>query len=132
MDVPSIINHLSVPVSDTDKALAFYDDVLPTIGAKRIFEGHGAVAYGKMFPEFWVHPPFDGEAAAGNGWHVAFMAPSKEAVHAFHEKALGAGGQCDGAPGARPQYGPQYYGAFVRDLDGNKIEASFWDESAGA
>jgi predicted lactoylglutathione lyase len=53
-------------------------------------------------------------------------------VKAFHIKALQMGGVCDGPPGLRPQYGPQYYGAFVRDLDGNKIEATFWDESAQA
>ena len=52
-------------------------------------------------------------------------------VEAFHAKALELGGQSDGAPGLRELYGPQYYGAFVRDLDGHKIEAMFWDESAG-
>ena len=58
---PSIMNHVSIAVSDADRSYAFYDKVLATIGAKRIVEHPGAVAYGKMFPEFWVHPePFDG------------------------------------------------------------------------
>ncbi|MEM9421058.1 MAG: VOC family protein [Pseudomonadota bacterium] len=132
MDTPSILSHLSVPVKNAEKAVAFYDAVMPTIGAKRTFEGHGAVAYGKMFPEFWVHPPYEGEPTTGNGWHVAFMADSKDAVHAFYSAATTAGGSCNGAPGPRPDYGPQYYGAFMRDLDGNKIEVCYWDETASA
>jgi hypothetical protein len=59
----------------------------------------------------------------GNGVHVAFNATSEQMIHAFHRAALEAGGTDDGAPGPRPDYGPDYFGAFVRDLDGNKIEA---------
>ena len=132
MENPSIMSHVSVGVRDHARALAFYDAVLATIGAKRIYEEDGAVAYGKHFPEFWVQLPFDGEpASVGNGTHFAFFATSREQVHAFHKAALAAGGTDDGAPGPRPMYGPQFYGCYVRDLDGNKIEAAFWDESAG-
>ena len=67
----------------------------------------------------------------GNGSHFGFSATSRAQVEAFHAKALAMGGTSDGAPGTRELYGPQYYGAFVRDLDGHKIEAMFWDESAG-
>ena len=63
----------------------------------------------------------------GNGTHVAFIAPDKQAVDAFHTAALAAGAVCDGPPGPRPQYGAPYYGCFVRDLDGHKVEAAFWD-----
>ena len=133
MDNPSIMNHVSIGVTDADKSLAFYDAVLATIGGKRIYEEENAVAYGKLFPEFWVHPhTFNGEApGVANGIHFSFFASSTDEVKAFHAAALAAGGTDDGAPGPRPQYGAPYYGCFVRDPDGHKIEATFWDESAG-
>lgn len=131
MENPSIMNHVSISVTDADRSLAFYDTVLATIGAKRMLEHPGAVAYGKMFPEFWVHPePFDGgEPQVANGVHFAFVANSKEEVQAFHDAAVAAGGIDDGAPGPRPDYGDPYYGCFVKDPDGHKLEATFWDES---
>ena len=126
---PSIISHLSVGTNDFDRAVAFYDQVMVTLGCKQIMKHPGAVAYGKAFPEFWVQTPYNGEpATVGNGFHVGFIASNREAVHAFHEAALRAGGVDDGAPGPRPDYGDAYYGCFVRDPDGNKIEATFWDE----
>ena len=126
VDVPSIVSHVSIGVNDLAAALAFYDAVLPTIGATRKLEiPDVAVAYGKAFPEFWVQRPLDaGEANPGNGVHFGFIAPNREAVHAFHAAALAAGGKDDGAPGLRPMYGPDYYGCFVYDLDGHKIEAA--------
>ncbi len=132
-EIPSIISHISIPVTDAARALAFYDKVMPTIGAKRVYEvSDEIVAYGKQFPEFWVHKPVDGQLGnTGNGWHVGFLAASKAQVNAFHKAALEAGGTNDGAPGPRPHYGPGYYGGFVRDLDGNKIEAMMFDASAG-
>lgn len=90
----------------------------------------GAVAYGRTFPEFWVQTPIDGRPAnVGNGTHFGFVANSKEAVHAFHAAALAAGGIDDGAPGPRPDYTDAYYGCFIRDLDGHKIEATYWNEA---
>ena len=131
MENPSIMNHVSVAVSNADISLPFYDKVLSTIGAKRIMDHPGAIAYGKTFPEFWVHPEaFDGgKAETANGVHFAFFATSKEEVQAFYDAALAAGGTDDGAPGPRPDYGQPYYGCFVRDPDGHKLEATFWDES---
>ena len=128
--IPSILNHVSIAVSDTDKSLPFYDAVLGTIGAERLMEHPGAVAYGKMFPEFWVHPiPFDGgKAEIANGVHFSFFASSAEQVKAFYDAALANGGSDDGAPGPRPDYGEPYYGCFVRDPDGHKLEATFWNE----
>ena len=126
-DIPSILSHISIGTNDFERAVGFYDKVLPTLGCKRIMEHPGAVAYGKQFPEFWVQIPIDGKSATtGNGTHFGFIAPTKEAVHAFHEAALAAGGEDDGAPGPRPLYGEPYYGCFVRDLDGQKVEAAFW------
>lgn len=128
---PSILSHISVGTNDFDRAVAFYDKVLLTLGCKRIVEHPDAVAYGKQYPEFWVQTPVnDRPASVGNGTHVGFIAPTREAVRAFHEAAIGAGAMDDGAPGPRPQYGDPYYGCFVRDLDGHKVEAAFWDEQA--
>lgn len=87
---------------------------------------------GGRFPSSgWQLPHDRGMAAAGNGSHFGFLATSLAQVDAFYARALALGGKGDGAPGHRAHYGPQYYGAFVRDLDGHKIEAMFWDESAG-
>ncbi|MBD2461907.1 VOC family protein [Oscillatoria sp. FACHB-1407] len=127
-DSPSILSHVSIGTNNFERAVAFYDKVLPTIGCKRIMEHPGAVAYGKQYPEFWVQLPYDNQTATvGNGTHIGFIAPTKESVHAFYEAALAAGAIADGAPGGRPDYGEPYYGCFVRDLDGHKIEASYWD-----
>ncbi|MGI9406126.1 MAG: VOC family protein [Hyphomicrobiaceae bacterium] len=127
-DNPSIISHVSLGTNNFEKAAAFYDAVLATLGCRRVMEHPGAIAYGKAFPEFWIHPPLDRAAATiGNGTHIGFVAGSKEAVHAFHAAALEAGATDYGAPGPREEYGAPYYGCFVRDLDGHKIEAAFWD-----
>ena len=124
-DTPSIMHHVSIGVTDHAASVAFYEKVLGTIGAKKVFDFPNAVAFGKQFPEFWVQLPGDGQAAGtANGTHFAFIAPSKDAVQAFYDAALEAGGSGDGEPGPRPDYGPDYYGCFVRDLDGHKIEAA--------
>jgi len=124
-----IISHLSVGTNDFERAVAFYDKVLSTLGCKQIMKYPGAVAYGREYPEFWVQTPIDGKlATVGNGFHVGFVANSKDLVHTFHEAALAAGGTNDGDPGPRPDYGESYYGCFIRDLDGNKIEATYWKE----
>lgn len=126
---PSIVSHLSIGTNNFEAAVVFYDKVLQTLGCQQIMQHPGAVAYGRAFPEFWVQTPIDGKpATVGNGSHIGFVATSREQVHAFHEAALNNGGTDDGAPGPRPDYGDAYYGCFVRDLDGNKIEATFWNE----
>lgn len=126
---PSIISHISIGTNNFEDAVAFYDEVLSTLGYEQMMKHPGAVAYGKKFPEFWVQTPIDGNpATVGNGSHIGFIANSKKEVHAFHETALDCGGTDDGAPGPRPDYGDAYYGCFIRDLDGNKVEATFWNE----
>ena len=129
----SILSHVSIGTNDFERACAFYDAVLAVFGCRRIIEHPGAVAYGKAFPEFWVQTPIDGAAATlGNGTHFGFIASSKEQVAEFHKAAIGAGATDDGAPGPRPDYGEPYFGCFVRDPDGHKIEAVYWDmERAG-
>lgn len=131
MENSSIMSHVSIGTNQFEKAVAFYDAVLATVGAKRMHDlsEYGAMAYGKQFPEFWVGKPHNGEkAAVGNGAHFAFLATSKEQVHTFFDTAIKMGGVSDGEPGPRPHYGHQYYGCFLRDLDGNKIEAMAWLE----
>lgn len=120
-----MLHHVSVGVSDVEKAAKFYDAVLGKLGFKRSMEFLPyAVAYGGGGSTFWVQLPSDQNAASvGNGGHIGFSAKTKRAARAFYDAALAAGGSDEGAPGPRPDYGPDYYGAFVRDLDGNKIEA---------
>jgi len=120
-----MLHHVSIGVADLTRAAQFYDRVLQTIGFRRVFEvlPYG-IGYGDKQPSFWVQLPHDQRAAStGNGVHIAFNATSEEMIRAFHRAALEAGGSDDGGPGPRPNYGPDYFGAFVRDLDGNKLEA---------
>lgn len=126
MENSRILAHVSFGTNHFNQAVKFYDEVMATIGAKRILDytEHGAVAYGKQLPEFWIQTPYnDLEANYGNGCHVSFNVQTKEEVDAFYKAAMKMGGIDDGAPGPRPLYGENYYGCFVRDLDGNKIEA---------
>ena len=122
-----MLHHVSVGVHDVERAAKFYDPVLKTLGYRRVMEflPH-AIAYGesRARPEFWIQLPHDqGPASVGNGVHIAFLARNRNAVSNFHDAALKQGGSNGGEPGPRPDYGPSYYGAFIYDLDGNKIEA---------
>ena len=131
-DNPSVIGHISIGTNDFARASAFYREVLATLGCKELHAFPGGVAFGKVFPEIWIQTPIDGQpASVGNGVHFAFLARDRAQVDAFYEAAIARGAVGEGAPGARPQYGPQYYGCFVRDLDGHKIEATHWDSEAG-
>ena len=130
-EVPSILHHVSIGTGNLESACRFYDAVMAPIGARRIMEFPFAVAYGKRFPEFWVVQPLDGaQASVGNGAHFCFIAPSREAVDAFHAAGVAAGGSDDGPPGPRPDYGPGYYACFLRDPDGHKVEAAIVPDHA--
>lgn len=125
---PSILSHVSIGTRDFERATRFYDAVLATLDCRRIMEHPGAVAYGRVYPEFWVQLPIDGKPASiGNGTHFGFFAASRAQVDAFHAAGIAAGATDDGAPGSRADYGAPYYGCFLRDPDGHKIEATFWD-----
>jgi catechol 2,3-dioxygenase-like lactoylglutathione lyase family enzyme len=127
-DNPSIMSHVSIGTNDFAASVKFYDRALEALGAKRVLEHPGAVAYGKLYPEFWVQTPIDGKPAiVGNGTHFGFVAANKQAVDLFYRAALAAGAKDEGPPGPRQEYGAPYYGCFVRDPDGHKIEAAFWD-----
>jgi catechol 2,3-dioxygenase-like lactoylglutathione lyase family enzyme len=123
-----MLHHVSVGVRDVARAATFYDPVLKALGYKRVADySPGAIGYGEKGgqPQFWIGLPHDqGVPSSGNGTHVGFIAKSKGAVMKFHDAALKAGGSNNGEPGPRPDYGSKYYGAFIYDLDGNKIEAT--------
>lgn len=128
----SVMSHVSLGTNDYPRAKAFYDAVLATLQIRCVMDFPGGAGYGREFPEFWVQTPFDGgRATVGNGVHVAFLANSVEEVQAFHAKALAMGATDDGEPDSRPDYGADYYAAFVRDLDGHKIEAMLLLPDAG-
>lgn len=125
----AMFSHVTVGVQDLDRAARFYDAVLGPIGLQRravVPDGGPAAACwvrpGETLGRFYVYHPVDGQPARpGNGSMVAFAAPSPVAVDAAHAAGLAAGGTCEGAPGPRPHYGAGYYGAYLRDPDGNKI-----------
>ncbi len=120
-----MIDHVSVAVSNLERAARFYEPLLATLGMTKLREWpDSAVGYGKKYPEFWINKRTGMDLVAeDSGVHIALRAPSTEAVDAFHAAALAGGGSSDGAPGMRPHYNNRYYAAFVRDPDGNRIEA---------
>jgi len=128
----SLLSHVSLGSNRYEEAQAFYDRALAPLGCQRVLEHEGATAYGRAYPEFWIQKPLDGQpATVGNGTHIGFLAHSRAEVDAFYQAALAAGASGDGAPGPRPHYGEPYYGCFVRDLDGHKVEAMYWEIAAG-
>ena len=120
-----MIDHVSVAVRDLKAGASFYEPLLATLGMSKLREWpDAAIGYGKKHPEFWLNRRADMPSVTANGGvHVCLRAPSSEAVDAFHAAALAAGGTSDGAPGFRAQYHESYYAAFIRDPDGNRIEA---------
>ena len=120
-----MIDHISIPVSDLLESASFYDEVLEPLGLSRKAERANTVGFGKNYPEFWLNfRPGMGKVPAGTGAHVCLRAPSKDAVTNFYERALSLGGESDGAPGDRIATVTTYFGAFIRDPDGNKIEVA--------
>lgn len=120
-----MLHHLSFGVSNLVLAGAFYDAALGALGFVRVFEDANAIGYGlvKHEDKLCLKLQPNGATAPGAGFHVAFAAPSREAVDRFHSAALRVGGHENGAPGLRPEYGPHYYAAFLVDPDGHRIEA---------
>lgn len=119
-----MLHHLSFAVRDLPAAARFYDAVLGALGYRRVFEAPAAIGYGLVDnQDKFCLKQRDEARAPSAGFHLAFGAPSREAVHAFHAAAMAAGGLDNGGPGPRPAYGPHYYAAFVIDPDGHRIEA---------
>jgi catechol 2,3-dioxygenase-like lactoylglutathione lyase family enzyme len=120
-----MIDHISIAVRDLKKAEPFYVALLASLGMAKLREWpEAAIGFGKKYPEFWINGRVGMDRVAeDSGVHICLRAPDTAAVDAFHAAALKAGGSSDGAPGLRPEYHTSYYAAFVRDPDGNRIEA---------
>ena len=119
-----MIDHISIAVRDLERCARFYEVALAAIGYTKLVVRPTTIGFGKKYPDFWLNErramtPADPDSGA----HVCLRAPSVEAVQAFHAAAVAGGGTSDGAPGPRPEYAAGYYAAFVRDPEGNKIEA---------
>lgn len=125
-----MFSHIQLGARDLPAMIAFYEAVLAQLGLVRITgedddggpDGAGWQMPGMRWPQFYVQLPFNRAAASpGNGTQVSFAAPSQAHVRAAWKAALAAGGTDEGAPGLRPHYAPDYYGAYCRDPEGNKL-----------
>jgi len=117
-----MLDHLSIQCADVAASAAFYDAVLPTVGGQRLMDFGEVIGYGvPPMPDFWLGPRTTGEGFRES--HIAFAAPDRAAVDEFFRLALAAGAEVLHEPQTWPQYHPGYYGAFVRDPDGNNVEA---------
>src|SRR4051794_35123105 len=123
-----MLDHIGVAISDIRRSEAFYTAALQPLGISKLYEygpektdsGGTAIGFGKdMMPFFWIGD----HEQVGEGTHIAFTAPGRAAVDDFYQAAIAAGGRDNGAPGLRPKYHPNYYGAFVLDPDGVNVEA---------
>jgi catechol 2,3-dioxygenase-like lactoylglutathione lyase family enzyme len=116
-----MLDHISIQCADVETSAAFYDTVLATIGGHRVMEFGPVIGYGVDFPCFWIGPQETGDGFRES--HLAFTAPSRDAVVAFRDAAVAAGAEVLHEPRLWPEYHPGYFGAFVRDPDGNNVEA---------
>src|SRR5580693_2745403 len=120
-----MIDHISIAVRDLKKAELFYLALLAPLGMTKLREWpDAAIGFGKKYPEFWINRrDAMNPVADDSGVHICLRAPDTAAVDVFHAAALKAGGTTDGPPGLRTKYHDNYYAAFIRDPDGNRIEA---------
>jgi catechol 2,3-dioxygenase-like lactoylglutathione lyase family enzyme len=119
---PSMLDHVSIQCTDIEASAAFYDTVLAPLAGTRVMEFDDAIGYGiPPVPTFWI-----GRRQTGDGFresHIAFTAPNRAAVDSFFQAAVTNGAEPLHAPHVWPEYHPNYYGAFVRDPDGNNVES---------
>jgi catechol 2,3-dioxygenase-like lactoylglutathione lyase family enzyme len=119
-----MIDHVSIGVSDLERSARFYEMALAPLALSRLVTRPATVGFGKSYPEFWINLRTGMSAVAPeSGCHICLRAKSTGEVDAFHAAALKAGASSDGAPGLRPHDRVRYYAAFIRDFDGNRIEA---------
>lgn len=122
-----MFSHVFIGVSDFERALAFYRALMPVLGVQERFCDRtrpwaGWQSHPDPRPLLLIGTPFDGQPhEPGNGQMLALLAPSRAGVDAAHAVALAQGGRCEGPPGLRPHYHPNYYGAYFRDTEGNKL-----------
>lgn len=139
-----MLDHVSIAVIDYQESIRFYDETLAVLGYKRVVDisvpeiecaGYGTEEPDRLRPYFWISTGGKDEEYIGQarGFHISFQAKSVEAVHQWYQKCVELGGKDNGAPGPRPHYHPRYYGAFVIDPNGWRIEAAFheYEGSAG-
>lgn len=126
-----MIDHISIAVSDLQKIADFYERVLAPLGMSRLVDRDRTVGFGKRYPEFWLNlrPDMD-PVPADTGVHICLRARTVDAVDAFYQAALDHGGRDDGKPGSRQGEMTAYYGAFIRDPEGNKVEAASFPPKA--
>lgn len=122
-----MLSHVHIGINDFERAFAFYRGIMDALGFSLKFSEPerpwaGWMQAGQDRPLFLIGQPYNRERAApGNGQMVALLAPTRDAVDRCYAKAIASGAQSEGAPGLRPQYHPNYYGAYFRDPDGNKL-----------
>lgn len=121
-----MFSHIFVGVTDFDRALRFYTPLMQALGQQQRFidRSHpwaGWQTEGVARPLFLIGKPFENEHLVGNGQMTAFLASSRAQVDTVYQTALAHGGTSEGAPGLRPEYHANYYGAYVRDTEGNKL-----------
>lgn len=117
-----MIDHVSIQCADPEASAAFYDAVLAPLGGRRIMEFGPVIGYGvPPMPDFWIGPHETGEGFRES--HLAFSAPDRATVQAFFDAAVAVGAEVLHEPRVWPEYHPNYFGAFVRDPDGNNVEA---------
>jgi len=128
-----MFSYVCIGTNDVARGRAFWDAVLAPLGIPRVagYDDATSSAWGSTDPgpHLWVTEPFDGKTASvGNGAMVSFLARDRASVDAFHAAGLAHGGRDEGAPGLRPQYGPGFYAGYLRDPDGNKLNAVVYEE----
>jgi catechol 2,3-dioxygenase-like lactoylglutathione lyase family enzyme len=116
-----MIDHLSIQCSDVEASARFYDAVLAPLGGHRIMDFGTVIGFGTDFPNFWLGGHETGEGFRES--HIAFRAPSRDAVEEFFDAAVAGGAEVLHEPRIWPEYHESYFGAFVRDPDGNNVEA---------
>lgn len=121
-----MFHHISLPISDLETSKALYDAMLGALGYRCVLHVETAVGYGiEDGKDKLCLKEVSPAEAAGKGFHLAFAASSRDEVDAFHSAAIETGASDNGPPGLRPHYGPDYYAAFVIDLDGHRLEAVY-------
>ena len=120
-----MFSHVTLGTNDWQKVRPFWMAIMATLDIPVFGESPEGIAFGTATdPKLFVGPAYNGEPAThGNGTHIAFFASSRAQVDAFYKAAMDNGGSDEGPPGLRPHYHPNYYGAYVRDPDGNKLQA---------
>ncbi len=118
-----MIDHVSIAVTDLAASAMFYEHVLQPLGFTRLADRERTVGFGRRYPEFWLNArPHMTSVTEDTGSHVCLRAQNREVVVDFHKRAVSHGGRSDGMPGVRQGELTSYFGAFIRDPDGNKIE----------